>query len=92
MANIAQVGTATLGAGLWGQLDFAGNMYQWNLDWYATYVEPCTDCAYVTAANGRVNRGGDFSTGESALLPAYRVYGIPSNRSFDIGFRCARSP
>ena len=32
VANIAPVGTATLGAGLWGQLDLAGNMWEWNLD------------------------------------------------------------
>jgi sulfatase modifying factor 1 len=32
VANIAPVGTATLGAGRWGQLDLAGDEYQWNLD------------------------------------------------------------
>ena len=25
----------TLGAGLWGQLDLAGELYEWNLDWYS---------------------------------------------------------
>jgi formylglycine-generating enzyme len=48
--DIAPVGTATLGAGLWGQLDMAGELFEWNLDWYyAIYVDPCTDCAYLLA-------------------------------------------
>ena len=45
-SNIAPVGTATLGAGRWGQLDLAGNMWQWSLDWYApSYASPCAPIA-----------------------------------------------
>jgi hypothetical protein len=36
VANIAPVGKATLGAALYGQLDLAENVWQWNLDSYAT--------------------------------------------------------
>jgi sulfatase modifying factor 1 len=32
VTSIAPVGTATLGAGLWGQLDLAGEMWEWNLE------------------------------------------------------------
>ena len=56
MSNIAPVGTAALGAGAWGQLDLAGNVYEWNLD-YVDQAEliggslfafgPCVDCAYL---------------------------------------------
>jgi|HubBroStandDraft_1064217.scaffolds.fasta_scaffold26442_2 sulfatase modifying factor 1 len=31
VTNIAAVGTATLGVGLWGQLDLAGELFEWNL-------------------------------------------------------------
>jgi formylglycine-generating enzyme len=97
VANIAPVGTATLGAGLWGQLDLAGEIDEWNLDWSVPYADPCTDCADTTtpaAPSGRVIRGGAFSDGASFLLPTSRdslppmptrVVGLP-------GVRCARTP
>jgi sulfatase modifying factor 1 len=46
----APVGTATLGAGRWGQLDLAGNVNEWILDSYASYGEPCADCASLAVA------------------------------------------
>jgi formylglycine-generating enzyme required for sulfatase activity len=93
--NIAPVGTASLGAGYWGQLDLAGEMFEWNLDWYAPYVA-CIDCAYLklfsSAADYRVNRGGLFNLGASLLFPPYRNSVDPTGRSGGIGFRCARTP
>src|SRR5581483_11495531 len=92
VSNIAPVGTATLGAGLWGQLDLVGEVPEWNLDWYATYVDPCTDCAYSTTASDRVIRGGYFSNVASFLLPTYRSHATPSYRNYNLGLRCARTP
>jgi formylglycine-generating enzyme required for sulfatase activity len=96
VANIAPVGTATLGAGYWGQLDMAGEVYEWNLDWYATYVDPCTNCAYLTIAplQLRVIRGGLFYVlyGPAApLLAPGRGSNVPTGRGAFFGFRCARS-
>ena len=82
-ASIAPVGTATLGSGLWGQLDLAGELWEWNLDsWYDraafadggvrgnAYVEPCVDCAVTTDVGiSQVIRGGSFERDESDLLP-----------------------
>jgi sulfatase modifying factor 1 len=92
VTNIAPVGTATLGAGLWGQLDMAGEMWEWNLDWYWTYVDPCTDCANLLSSIGRVFRGGYFLDDTSLLLPPTRVYVPPTDRTDSLGFRCSRSP
>lgn len=96
VANIAPVGTATLGAGLWGQLDMAGNVVQWNLDWYATsYADPCTDCAYLSGGSDRVLRGGSFFgtySPPSYMLAATRSDTTPTFLSNGVGFRCARTP
>jgi sulfatase modifying factor 1 len=94
VANVAPVGTATLGAGRWGQLDLAGEMWEWSLDWWATYADPCTDCADLTpnAGGSRVFRGGYWCVDVSALVPPLRNYYPPTARVGTIGFRCARTP
>jgi formylglycine-generating enzyme required for sulfatase activity len=91
---IAPVGYAASGAGLWGQLDMAGELYEWNLDWYAAYVDPCTNCAYLSSASYRVVRGGYFGDTSSYLLPPYRAGDDfpPAYRGYAFGFRCARTP
>jgi formylglycine-generating enzyme required for sulfatase activity len=94
VTNIAPVGTANLGAGLWGQLDLAGELLEWNLDWSATYIVPCRDCAYLTAGSSttRVRRGGYFNDTLSDLVPPVQHRAAPTNRGSIAGFRCARIP
>jgi len=92
MAKIASVGAAFLGADRWGQFDMGGDVGEWVLDWYAGYVDPCADCADVSAADFRVFRGGSWRSNLSSLLPPSRVYGAPSYRDIYVGFRCARTP
>jgi formylglycine-generating enzyme required for sulfatase activity len=95
--SIAPVGYAFLGAGYWGQLDLAGELEEWNLDWYdSPYADPCTDCAYLptTPASlfARVFRGDGANDCAADLLPSCRGANNPSGRDFAIGFRCARAP
>jgi formylglycine-generating enzyme required for sulfatase activity len=95
VSSIAPVGKASMGAGAWGQLDLAGELWEWNLDANQAYVDPCDNCATLPAtATDRVIRGGYFQS------PAYPDLSAP-NRSSDsamaprrdyIGFRCARHP
>jgi formylglycine-generating enzyme required for sulfatase activity len=97
VTNIAPVGTATLGEGRWGQLDLAGNLFEWTLDWYGSYVSPCADCAQLNSASSGSNphralRGASFDNTLPGLLPPYRYDDIPFNRSRGYGFRCARIP
>ena len=94
--NIAPVGTATQGLGVWHQLDLVGNVWEWTLDYWdgaSPYVDPCTDCAYLTAGvSDRVMRGGRFlDVVLSGLLPV-RHSNDPTTRIYTLGFRCARTP
>lgn len=91
-ANIAPVGTPAQGGGLWGQLDLEGDVSQWNLDWYSTYVDPCVDCANLTATSDRVVRGGNFLFGTQQLILPDRSRPSPSSRNYPVGFRCSRTP
>jgi formylglycine-generating enzyme required for sulfatase activity len=91
VANIAPVGSATQGAGVWGQLDLAGNVWEWNLDSYAAYVDRCADCANLAATASRVVRGGYFYVPSTILLPPNRNDSPAAYRSNCLGLRCARS-
>lgn len=93
VANIAPVGTASYGAGRWEQLDLVGEVYEWNLDWSSSsYVDPCTDCAYLTATSTRVEPGGSFLSAASYVLLPNSGAHAPSYRNSVVGLRCARTP
>ena len=84
-------GYGALGAGLWGQLDMAGEVWEWNLDWYAPYAA-CVNCADATPGAARVVRGGQYDDLGLTLFPPYRNFFYPTARFDYIGFRCARAP
>jgi sulfatase modifying factor 1 len=93
--NIAPVGTASLGAGAWGQLDLGGSFWEWNLDFYPednAYVAPCTNCAYLKATSVRVVKVSNFAEGPNYLPTWLRYDYDPGNREIYLGFRCARAP
>jgi formylglycine-generating enzyme required for sulfatase activity len=91
---VVPVGSAPAGAGLWGQLDLAGNVSEWVMDWNGDYTEPCSDCADLEATPDapRVVRGGSFFTDAESLSATSRGNIDPQSRQQDVGFRCARSP
>jgi formylglycine-generating enzyme required for sulfatase activity len=91
--GLAPVGTAASGAGRWGQLDLAGEIWEWNLDWKQTYVSPCMDCVNLTPATSRIVRGDNYGGSVNNLVPTVRGGDIaPEGRDSNFGFRCARSP
>jgi sulfatase modifying factor 1 len=60
------------GDGSYGQTDLAGNLWEWVLDYYAEYANPCTDCADLTGTPSQacgpsssclVLRGGSYDDG-----------------------------
>jgi formylglycine-generating enzyme len=93
LQNIAPVGTAALGAGLWGQLDLVGNVWPWTLDWFGAYAVPCIDCTDLTTGPYRTHGSADFHDPTSYLVSSAQHDGNPPQyRDTVLGFRCARSP
>ncbi len=98
IADIAPVGSASKGAGRWGQLDLVGELNEYLLDAWtgAPYTSPCTNCATLTVNGGieyRATRGGAFGGPFSAEPnPWVRGEAGPYGRDYYDGFRCARAP
>jgi formylglycine-generating enzyme required for sulfatase activity len=91
VTNIAPVGSVAAGNGRYGQADLAGNVVEWTLDSYASYVAPCDDCAYLDVKKFRALRSGAF--GYAVVDRAsQRETRAPDYLDDYDGFRCARSP
>lgn len=75
-----------------GQSDLGGNMFEWVLDWFASYVNPCNDCANLTTATDRVLRGGSFANSANDMRTGFRDVSAPAGRYYTFGARCARTP
>ena len=89
------MGTTTLGAGRWGQLDLAGELIEWNLDWWnanAAYVDPCTDCVYLTETGLPYVAVQDSAYDDPGSVLSPRFFSVDPVRDSAVGFRCARSP
>lgn len=93
---IAPVGSHPLGAARWGQLDMAGSLVEWTLDWGVPddYPLPCNDCVDVVQADSgaRADRPeGDYRSANPARLETIiRNSDPPTLYGDEIGFRCAR--
>jgi formylglycine-generating enzyme len=73
------VGSAPEGRGRFGQLDLAGNVWEW------------TASLLGNDQTARIIRGGSWDNDDPARLSAAnRSRDEPSNRGGDLGFRCAR--
>ncbi|MGH7272401.1 MAG: formylglycine-generating enzyme family protein [Polyangiaceae bacterium] len=89
VVNIAPVGAAALGVGLWGQLDLTGDEWEWNLDGHSGYATPCSDCALLGNFSSRAVHGGDF--GRDLIRPSIRGMASSTLRNNSYGIRCARA-
>jgi eukaryotic-like serine/threonine-protein kinase len=72
-----------------GVFDMAGNVYQWNKDWYGTGARQEENPTGPAEGKERVIKGGSFIEGIESLRSANRDRYEPNYSSFLFGFRCA---
>jgi formylglycine-generating enzyme required for sulfatase activity len=94
---LISVGSFPAGVGAFGQLDLAGGMGEWTLDWYSDSWydpgpgNPCTNCADIsTPLVYRSYRGGTWRLDTTNIRAAARSGSTPASRTQDVGFRCVR--
>jgi formylglycine-generating enzyme required for sulfatase activity len=86
------VGNHPAGAGSLDLQDMAGNVWEWNNDWYAAYSSsPQSDPAGPDSGSGRILRGGGWATGAVYLPCAYRNVSNPLYAYNYYGFRLCRT-
>ena len=78
------------GDGRWGQADLAGNVLEWNLDYFADPypTTSCVDCWNTSAQTTRSLRGGDYRNSPDLLLSSLRWDQDPTDPTSTSGFRC----
>ena len=89
---VAPVGSFPANA--FGVYDMHGNVYEWVEDcWNDNYVgAPSDGSAWMSGdCNKRVFRGGAWNNDQWNLRSWLRFWGTTGNRSYDIGFRVART-
>jgi len=72
--------------------DMSGNVWEWCWDWYADYSSgSAINLQGPSNGSCRVNRGGSCASVTGDCRSADRDFNLPDIRSFNLGFRLAKS-
>lgn len=90
-AITSPVGSFPDGASPYGALDMAGNVWEWVADWHSRFYynrSPYENPTGPFSGDGRVVRGGSFSSLQRFLRGSFRSYASPDGWGDSLGFRC----
>ena len=89
----APVGSFPDGVSPFGLLDMAGNVEEWVQDWHDPYYyrrsKETRNPTGPAKGSKKVIKGGSYGTDKWHIRVATRLWGRPSDRSVQLGFRCA---
>jgi formylglycine-generating enzyme required for sulfatase activity len=90
--STAPIGSFPAGHSPYGLQDMAGNVWEWVADRYGAYdAREATNPRGPATGEERVVRGGSWNGAQPAWIrPTFRFHAPASNRTYGIGFRCAR--
>jgi formylglycine-generating enzyme required for sulfatase activity len=86
------VGGRAAGAGPFGHLDLAGNVWEWTSSLLGPYPYDVRDGREGNGAGRRVVRGGAFTHGPAETRCSYRHAMLPGTVDHYVGFRLAARP
>ncbi len=92
VGDTSPVGSYESGKSPEGVYDLAGNVSEWVADWYDVYPGGDSRSGSGFGKIYRVMRGGSWQDLADSVCTTARSWDVPDFESYNVGFRCARTP